>query len=89
MRHYYDVYSLLQRPEVKAFIGTDAYKAHKAKRFLAPTIRISRENEAFVLSDRNAQNVRKGLEETSALYYGNKPTFDQMLKEIAAWADRL
>jgi len=24
MRHYYDIYSLLQRPEVQAFIGTDA-----------------------------------------------------------------
>lgn len=33
MRHYYDVYGLLQRPEVQAFIGTEAYKAHKAKRF--------------------------------------------------------
>jgi hypothetical protein len=31
MRHYYDVYSLLKRPEVQAFIGTEAYKAH-AKR---------------------------------------------------------
>src|SRR6266853_5178640 len=27
MRHYYDVYSLLQRPEVRAFIGTEPYKA--------------------------------------------------------------
>ena len=26
MRHYYDVYSLLKRPEVQEFIGTDAYK---------------------------------------------------------------
>jgi len=33
MRHYYDVYSLLQRSEVQAFIGTDEYKAHKARRF--------------------------------------------------------
>lgn len=33
MRHYYDVHGLLQRPEVQAFIGTDAYKAHKTKRF--------------------------------------------------------
>jgi len=33
MRHYYDVYSLLQRPEVHAFVGTEPYRAHKAKRF--------------------------------------------------------
>ena len=24
MRHYYDVFSLLKRPEVQAFLGTDA-----------------------------------------------------------------
>ncbi|UQR68089.1 nucleotidyl transferase AbiEii/AbiGii toxin family protein [Bradyrhizobium sp. C-145] len=33
MRHYYDVYELLQRKEVQDFIGTDAYKEHKQKRF--------------------------------------------------------
>ncbi|MGH9810231.1 MAG: nucleotidyl transferase AbiEii/AbiGii toxin family protein, partial [Terriglobia bacterium] len=26
MRHYYDIYSLLQRPEVQKFIGTEEYK---------------------------------------------------------------
>jgi hypothetical protein len=30
MRHYYDVYSLLQRRDVQEFIGTDAYKTHKS-----------------------------------------------------------
>ena len=35
MRHYYDVYSLLRRPEVQAFIGTPDYQAHKAKQFRA------------------------------------------------------
>lgn len=33
MRHYYDIYELLDRPDVQTFIGTEAYKAHKAKRF--------------------------------------------------------
>ena len=33
MRHYYDVYSLLRRLEVQAFIGSDAYQAHKSRRF--------------------------------------------------------
>jgi Nucleotidyl transferase AbiEii toxin, Type IV TA system len=33
MRHYYDVYSLLRRPEVQSFIGTVDYQDHKAKRF--------------------------------------------------------
>ena len=36
MRHYYDACSLLERPEVQAFIGTDAYKAHQAQRSRDP-----------------------------------------------------
>jgi hypothetical protein len=51
MRHYYDVYSLLQRLDVQEFIGTDAYKAHKAKRFRGTDNPNIAQNEAFILSD--------------------------------------
>jgi len=62
MRHYYDVYCLLRRPEVQGFIGTDAYKAHKAKRFRAGDNPNIAENEAFVLSDpQNARDVQSRL----------------------------
>ncbi len=33
MRHYYDVYCLLEDESVQSFIGTDAYHAHKLARF--------------------------------------------------------
>ena len=90
MRHYYDVYGLLQRPEVKAFIGTEAYKAHKAKRFRRGDNQDIAHNEAFVLNDPKTRKAyEKAYEDTSALYYGDKPSFEQILKEIAAWADRL
>ncbi|MGC2080695.1 MAG: nucleotidyl transferase AbiEii/AbiGii toxin family protein [Xanthobacteraceae bacterium] len=62
MRHYYDVDGLLQRPEVQAFIGTDAYKAHKTKRFRSGDNPNIAENQAFVLTDpENAQGLRQGL----------------------------
>jgi hypothetical protein len=51
MRHYYDVYCLLERPEVQALIGTDAYKDHKAKRFRKGDNPKITENQAFVLTD--------------------------------------
>jgi hypothetical protein len=90
MRHYYDVYGLLQRPEVKAFIGTEAYKAHKAKRFRSGDNQNIAQNQAFVLSDADTrQAYAEAYADTSALYYGDKPTFDQILKEMAAWSDRL
>jgi Nucleotidyl transferase AbiEii toxin, Type IV TA system len=90
MRHYYDIYGLLQRPEVKVFIGTEAYKAHKAERFRGGDNQNIAQNEAFILSDAETRNAyAKAYADTSALYYGNPPTFDQILKEIAEWSDRL
>ena len=90
MRHYYDVYGLLQRPEVQAFIGTDAYNAHKAKRFRGGDNPNIAQNEAFILSDPKARETyAKAYGDTTALYFGDKPTFDQILKEIGAHIDRL
>ena len=90
MRHYYDVYNLLRRPEVQAFIGTDAYKAHKAKRFRQADNPNIAENQAFILSDSGTrESYETAFAGTSALYYGDKPTFEQILKGIGAWVDRL
>ena len=90
MRHYYDVYALLQRPDVQAFIGTEAYRTHKAKRFRGADNPNIAQNEAFILSD---PKTRKTYEEafaaSGALYYGAKPSFDQILGEIKKWIDRL
>jgi Nucleotidyl transferase AbiEii toxin, Type IV TA system len=90
MRHYYDVYGLLQRAEVRAFIGTEAYKAHKAKRFRGGDNPNIAQNEAFILSDEASRKAyAKAYADTSALYYGDSPTFDQIFQEIAAWRCRL
>jgi Nucleotidyl transferase AbiEii toxin, Type IV TA system len=90
MRHYYDIYSLLRRPEVQAFIGTDAYRAHKAKRFRRDDEPDITKNQAFILSDPKTRGeYAKAFAESTALYYGAKPSFDEILREIGKWADRL
>jgi hypothetical protein len=90
MRHYYDVYSLLQRPEVQAFIGTNAYRAHKAKRFSPADNPGIAQNQAFLLGDpETRQTYEKAYAASTALYYGDKPTFEQILAEIGTWIDRL
>jgi Nucleotidyl transferase AbiEii toxin, Type IV TA system len=90
VRHYYDVYSLLMRPEVQTFIGTDAYKDHKAKRFRGGDERDLTKNQAFHLDDPATRAAyAKGYNATSALYYAGKPTLDEILIEIAKWTDRL
>lgn len=90
MRHYYDVYSLLRRPEVQAFIGTDAYQAHKARRFRGGDERDLTKNPAFQLKDPHTRSAyQKAYDLSGALYYAGRPTFDEILAEIGRWADRL
>jgi hypothetical protein len=90
MRHYYDIYSLLRHPDVQAFIGTQAYRAHKAKRFRQGDNPNIAENEAFILSDpATRESYAKAYAESTALYYGDKPTFEEILAEIGDWAERL
>jgi hypothetical protein len=61
MRHYYDIWSLLKRPEVQAFIGTEAYRAHKQARFRQDDNLNIAENEAFVLNNAATRALRQGL----------------------------
>jgi hypothetical protein len=90
LRHYYDVYSLLERPEVQAFIGTDDYTAHKDRRFRSLDNKNVAKNEAFILSDPETRKTyTETYERTSSLYYGRKPTFDQILERVNEWIDRL
>jgi hypothetical protein len=81
MRHYYDVYSLLERSDVQAFIGTDAYEAHRKKRFRAGDDTNIAQNQAFILSDpATRRTYAAAFTQTSAFYYGNQPTFAQVLE---------
>jgi len=74
---------------VQGFIGTEAYQAHKAKRFRRDDNPNIAENQAFILTDpETRKSYAKAFAESTALYYGDKPTFEQILKEIATWAER-
>jgi hypothetical protein len=90
MRHYYDIYELLKQPEVQKFIGTEAYKAHKQARFRQGDNQNIAQNEAFILSDAKTRTrYAQAYENSSALYYADKPTFEQILSEIKRWAQKL
>lgn len=91
MRHYYDVYCLLQNAEVQAFVGTDAYFAHKADHFPGADKEMTiAENDAFRLSDPDTRaTLAEAYARSSALYYRGQPPFEELLAEIGQWADRL
>jgi hypothetical protein len=90
MRHYYDVYCLLQHPMVQSFVGTSAYVKHKEERFRNGDEHDITSNEAFLLTD---LAVRKGYEQEyqklSALCYGDLPKFEDVLKVISEWSAKL
>ena len=90
MQNYPDLYRLLLQPEVQAFIGTDAYKAHKDRRFRQGDNPDIAANEAFLLSDPETRVAYVRAYETStALYYREKPSFTEILGTIGRFASRL
>ena len=90
MRHYYDVYSLLQDRTVQAFVGTQGYLDHKAKRFPNADTPVIAQNQAFVLSDPETRaTLQKAYISSSALYFRGQPAFDEILAEIARWSPKL
>lgn len=90
MRHYYDIYCLVQTEAVQNFIGTADYHAHKQKRFRSADNPLITENEAFSLSSPETRHLyMQAYEGTSALYYQEQPTFDSILEAIAGVVESL
>jgi Nucleotidyl transferase AbiEii toxin, Type IV TA system len=90
LRHYCDVYCLLDDPDIQAFIGCEAYHAHKDARFpKADEKRLDR-NEAFLLSDPVTRSrFEAAYRSTSALYYREQPPLAALLERLATHLHRL
>jgi hypothetical protein len=75
---------------VQRFGGTEAYKAHKRRRFRQSDNPNIAQNEAFLLSDAKTRALdAKSCERGGALYYADKPTFGQILAEIGKSVGKL
>jgi hypothetical protein len=90
MRHYYDVYCLLGSVDVLTFIGTEAYFAHKKKRFRNDDVADLTKNDAFLLhDDKTRKAYASAYNATRALYYRDQAPFDAILERIARAAPDL
>lgn len=90
LRHYYDVYCLLEDADVQAFIGTQDYRSHKDRRFPAADEKDITRNPAFLLDDpETLETYAKAYADTRALYYRDQPSFDAILARINDHRDRL
>ena len=90
MRHYYDVYCLLQEADVLSFIGTAQYQAHKQRRFRAADNPIIAENEAFLLRNEATRQVyEEAYQATRTLYYKTQPGFSEIMSRIWEYREKL
>ncbi len=90
MRHYYDLYCLLDSAEVLNFIGTPTYHARKIERFRSGDNLDIACNEAFLLSDPKVRNLYETkYRETAALYYAGQIPFSDILARIHQHIERL
>ncbi len=81
LRHYYDVFCLLNNELVQEFIGSPEYHQHKAKRFPAVDRQIPlAAHEAFLLRDPKVRQIfEEGYQKTSSLYYQGQLPFDEIM----------
>jgi hypothetical protein len=90
LRHYYDVYQLLAHDRVLNFIGTEAYYAHKKKRFRPSDEKILGKNDAFFFPNEAVKNMYMvKYQEKASLYYEEQPPFDSILERIWKHIDKL
>jgi Nucleotidyl transferase AbiEii toxin, Type IV TA system len=90
MRHYYDIYRLLQDSQVQLFITTQEYAEHKLKRFRDGDDPNIVRNEAFLLQDPFVRNqYREQYNLSNSLYYKEKPSFDEIMELIHLFVRKL
>lgn len=90
LRHYYDIYKLLENDRVINFIGTAEYIAHKQRRFRTMDEINIKENPAFTIPNADVKELyRQEFKNKSALYFGNQPEFEEILKAINKYVDHL
>lgn len=90
LRHYYDVYCLLELNEITEFIKTDAYTVRKEQRFRMGDEKVLAKNAAFLLSDpAERERFESEYRKTAALYYEGQPEFSAILARITQHIDVL
>lgn len=90
LRHYYDVYSLLENAQVLEFIGQERYEKRKKERFRKADQLLISENPAFLFDEMaEISQLENAYQSTSALYYAGQPTFAELTSRIKSFVDRL
>ncbi|MBU3629016.1 nucleotidyl transferase AbiEii/AbiGii toxin family protein [Polynucleobacter sp. AP-Reno-20A-A9] len=83
LRHYYDLYCLLDCPSVLGFFKTDRYQTRKIERFPKSDNLVISQNPAFLLSDSQDRKLFESeYLKVASLYYQGQPSFGDLLNRI-------
>lgn len=91
IRHYYDLYCLLDQQEIQSFIGTSDYIERKKERFpKADNPEKLSTNLALQLNDKTDFDIlNTNYEKTSNLYYKGQPSLSLIIDKIRSIAHKL
>lgn len=83
LRHYYDIYKLLENERVLNFLGTQQYANHKKIRFRGQDEINIKNNPAFVMTNSDILKLyTTEFIKKSSIYFGKQPTFDEIISRI-------
>lgn len=91
LRHFYDIFKLLQENRVLKFIGSDEYFAHKSRRFRKNDELNINKNFAFNLDSapKVYQQYEKEFKKISPLFMFDIPMFSDVYSKIVELRDKL
>jgi hypothetical protein len=87
MRHYYDLYKLLELERVKKFIGTADYQTYRQEKFRGEDAKEFASRGAFtIIDDKTYRLFEREFESINSLLLSPGPTFKEVLERIRAHA---
>jgi hypothetical protein len=89
LRHFYDIYSLLDQPEIQDFLKTETYQEYKNECF-GNQDQVIANCDAFTFSDHEDREIfTNAYKQTSALYYKSLVPFDQIIQRLREFKGKL
>lgn len=83
LRHYYDVYKLLEIERVRSFIGTPDYEDYKCEKIRGADAAEFASRDAFaILDDETYRTFEREFESLKSLFFSPGPSFEDVVERI-------
>lgn len=89
IRHYYDLYQLLNRQDVKNYVGTSEYESFKAERFGGNDTKIGNSDALKLTLPEDRTAFEAAYARSKSLYFRGRPTLQEILDCMAQYMDQL